>query len=171
MLSLQPRAQAPEPVLIDRVVVVVSDRIITASDITLEAELARRIPSPVRALRDIQLRDPTQALIEQSIIRSYAAQVAIYQPTAEEVQQRLRELRETFPSPDDYDLFLSRHGLSEVRIIDRLRSRLSVERYVHRNIDLSSQSAREDEEAYFRRYRDWISAQLTATTVRFVEPS
>ena len=171
MIGLQARAQqVPYPTAqIDRVVVVVSERIVTASDIRLEAELARRIPSPIRALNDIQLRDPTQALVEQAVIRSLAAQVAIYQPSAEEVQARLRALRETFPTPDDYEAFRRRHGLTEATLTTLLTGRLSVERYVHRNIDLSSQSAREDEAAYFRRYRDWMDVQLLTTSVRFVE--
>lgn len=170
LLLLARAQQVPYPTTqIDRVVVVVSDRIVTASDIRLEAELARRIPSPIRALRDIQLRDPTQALVEQAVIRSLAAQVAIYAPPPEEVQARLAALRETFPSPDDYDGFLRRHGLTEPSLVTLLTNRLSVERYVHRNIDLSSQSAREDEAAYFRRYRDWLDLQLLTTSVRFVE--
>jgi len=162
-------AQAPEPVLIDRVVVIVSDRIITASDIRLEAELARRIPSPIRALRRSQLRDPTEALIEQAIIRSQSAQVSINQPTAAEVQERLLALRATFPSPDEYDRFRRRHGLSEAAVVDRLTTRLSVERYIHRNIDLTSQSAREGVDAYFERYDDWLELQKVTTAIRFVE--
>ena len=155
--------------LIDRVEVVVGERILTTSDVRLEAELARRIPSPVYALRLQETLDPRQALLERAVIRELAAKVSIYQPTSAEVQARLAELRSTFPDADQYDDFLLRHGLSEDTLSNRLTSRLVVERYVYRNIDLASQAAREDQDAYLLRYSTWISAQLAAAIPREVE--
>lgn len=163
-------AQPTPSTLIDRVEVVISDKPLTSSDIAIEAELARRIPSPNKALRDVQQRDPTQALIEQTLIRRLAAQVSIYQPTTEEVRQRLGELRESFATPGAFDRFQELHGLDKESLVDLLIIRLSVEQYVHRNIDLSSQSAREDELAYFVRYRDWMDVLITTSDIRYVEP-
>ena len=63
-----------------------------------------------------------------------------------------------------------RHGLSDDALLNTLRMRIAVELYVHRNIDLSSLSARENEAAYFQRYRDWMDVQLMTSDVRIVEP-
>lgn len=162
-------AQPTPSTLIDRVEVVISDQPLTRSDILLEAELARRIPSPNKALRDVQQRDPTQALIEQTLIRRLAAQVALYQPTTEAVRERLAALRASFPTPGDLDRFQQQHGLDREMLIDLLIVRLSVEQYVHRNIDLSSLSAREDDDAYFTRYRDWMDVLIMTSDIRYVE--
>lgn len=163
-------AQPLEPMLIDRVIAVISDQIITHSDVLLETELAWRLPSPVRALRQMQTSDPRQAYIEQTIVYRLTDQVSIYQPSAETIQQRLTELQATFASPEDYEAFQMRHGLSDDALLNTLRMRIAVELYVHRNIDLSSLSARENEAAYFQRYRDWMDVQLMTSDVRIVEP-
>ena len=162
-------ADGPEPALIDRVEVVIGDRIVTSSDVRLEAELARRLPSPVEALRRQETRDPRAAVIERTIIRGLAAQASIYQPTAAEVVARLLALKRTFPDTDAYEAFLDRHGLTEEALSSRLYGRLVVERYVHRNIDLASQAAREGVADYYRRYEEWIDTQRASADIRYVE--
>lgn len=169
LLSVLAHAAEPPSTLVDRVEVVVGERVLTRSDLHLEAELARRIPSSVYALRLQETLDTERAVIERAIIRDLAAQVSIYQPTPAAVQALRDELRATFPDGDAFDLFLRRHGLTEDSLTTRLAARLIVERYVHRNIDLASQAAREDQDAYLTRYATWIAEQRLRTTVRLVE--
>jgi hypothetical protein len=156
----------PTPVLIDRVVVVVDDRIVTASDIALEADLSMRIPSPVLALA---LRTPTDALIDRALIRGLASEVGVYQPSAADVRQRLTAIRSTFSGPEEWADFLATHGLSEDDLAGRLFSQMVVERYVRRNIELASQANRESRAEYLARYEEWITAHRAVSQIRTVE--
>ena len=158
-------ASEPVPTLIDRVVVVIDDRIVTTSDIELEADLSMRIPSPVLALA---LRPPIDALIDRALIRGLASEVGVYQPSTADVRQRLTAIRSTFSGPEEWTAFLARHGLSEDELAGRLFSQMVVERYVRRNIELASQANRESREEYLARYSEWISAHRSASQIREV---
>lgn len=158
-------ASEPAPTVVDRVEVVVGERFITTSDVRLETALNQRIPSTVLALR-LQAADPRQLLIERAVIRGLAGQTSIYQPTDTDLQGCYRQLRDTFATPEDFDRFLRIHGLDKDSLSGRLYSRLVVERYVHRNIDLASQAAREDEATYYNRYLVWIGGLLSTTAIR-----
>ena len=159
-------AGEPTPALIDRVVVVVDDRIVTASDIALEEDLSLRIPSPVLALA---LRTPTDALIDRALIRGLASAVGVYQPSAIDVRQRLIAIEATFSGPEEWSAFLNRHGLSEDDLAGRLFSQMVVERYVRRNIELVSQANKESREEYLARYNEWITAHRAVSQIRVVD--
>jgi len=160
-------AAEPAPALIDRVVVVVDDRIVTASDIALEEDLSMRIPSPVLALA---LRTPIDALIDRAIIRGLASEVGVYQPSSVDVRQRLSAISTTFSGPEEWALFLDRHGLTEDDLAGRVFSQMVVERYVRRNIELASQSNRESRQEYLTRYSEWIATHRAVSQIRTVEP-
>ena len=161
------QAAEPAPDLIDRVVVVVDDRIVTASDIALEEDLSMRIPSPVLALA---LRTPTDALIDRAIIRGLASEVGVYQPSSVDVRQRLTAISATFSGPEEWALFLAEHGLTEDDLAGRLFSQMVVERYVRRNIELASQANQESRQEYLARYRAWIADHHAVSQIRTVEP-
>ena len=166
LLVLNLHAAEPTPVLIDRVVVVVDNRIVTASDISLEEDLSIRAPSPVLALA---LRTPQDVLIDRALIRGLANEVSVYQPSQVDVRQRLTALRATFTGPEDWRLFLQRHGMSEDDLAGRLFSQMVVERYVRRNIELASQANRESREEYLAKYNEWITAHRAVSQIRMVE--
>ncbi|MEL6347205.1 MAG: hypothetical protein AAFV53_29085 [Myxococcota bacterium] len=160
-------ASEPTSAVVDRVVVVVGERIITDSDIRLEAELNRKTPSPILALR-LRAADTQQLLIERAVIRGLAGQINLYQPTDTELQQRLDDVRQSFGTPEQFQAFLDRHGLTEDALAARLLGQLIVERYVYRNVDLASQTAKEDEARYYDRYLKWIRRALSQTAIRVV---
>lgn len=153
--------------VIDRIVVVVGDRLVTESDIALERELAARDPSPTAVLQ-ARRADPLEFLIDAAIIRGLAGDVAVYQPSWSDVQTRLERLRESWPVPGDYEAFLQAHGLDEDRMAGTLYSRLVVERYVQRNIGLAAEAAGDTPEGYATRYAGWIAGQRDAVLVRAV---
>ena len=159
-------AAPPEPTLIDRVVVVVDDRIVTASDLALEEDLSIRAPSPVLALA---LRPPLDALIDRALIRGLASEVGVYQPSTADVRQRLAAIRATFPGAVEWAAFLDSHGLTEDDLSGRLFSQMVVERYVRRNIELLSEVNRESRQEYLDRYREWIAAHRAVSQIRYVE--
>lgn len=133
----EPAAQGP--VILDRVVAVVNRHVILASDLDDEIRLSVLDPSLVgqgnltrrRALEQLISR----ALIDQQI-RQEDAQAA--EPTAEEVDARLSEIRRELPAcvhqncatDDGWKAFLAAHGLTTERVDAYLRYRLEILRFI-----------------------------------------
>ncbi len=158
---------AQESVVIDRVVMVVGDRLITASDVQLEQALAAREPSPVVPLE--AARPQTLAFLRDvAIIRGMAGETAVYRPTQAEVRGRLDSLRATWPDRASWEAFLQEHGLTPERLEALIFSRMVVERYVQRNVGLAARSAGEDRDAYVTRFNEWMIQQRLRVPVRIL---
>lgn len=160
--------------VVDRLVAVVGDRIITASDVRLERVLAKRDPSPVAPLRLRQQADPEALLIDAAVVRNLAGNIAIYAPSTTEVSQRVAALRATWAAPAGWRSFLSQAGLDEERLAGRLYARMVVEAYVRRNVGLATSAATPagsaapvDADAL---YLDWIEAERALLDIRRVAP-
>jgi hypothetical protein len=112
----------------DHVRYVVASRIVTASDILLEAVLA---PYD-RALLPIPgADDPEQRAVDMAILRERAGDAVIYRPSPSDVRARLDRLRAA--QGPAWEGFLATWGLDERRLEGILFSRMVVERYVLRN--------------------------------------
>ena len=165
-----PSALPSEAQVVDRVVAVVGDRIITASDVRLEQNLTVRGPSPVPMLQRRQRASPEEMLIDAAVVRNLAGDIAIYAPSTIDVQQRLAALRATWPDDASWQGFLDLHGMTAERLAGRLYSRLVVEAYVFRSVGLAAQTAGDSPEAADARYRDWIAAERARVDLRRVAP-
>jgi len=133
--SQEPGAAQPQPVVLDRVVAVVNDQAILATDLEEEIKLAVLDPgeaglgilSPQRALEQLIGR----ALIQQQI-RQEDERAA--DPSQEKVNARLQEIRTELPacvrqhcaSDAGWKAFLEAHGLTEQRVENYLRYRLQI---------------------------------------------
>lgn len=160
-------APRPGPRLLDRVVAVVGDRVITASDVALEQVLMRRDASSIAELYDPS-DTPLTRLIDAALVRGVAGDVAIYQPDAALVRARLSALRATWEDPADYEHFLASFGLDEGELAGVLFSRLVVELYLRRNIGLAAESAGLDAVQAQAMLRDWFDARRRQVPVRLV---
>ena len=149
--------------VVDSVVAVVGERVVTASDVRLERELHVHDPSPVPVL-EARRDDPQRFLVELALLRGVAGDIALYRPGEAEVQARLARLRASFAGPDDWHAFLARHGLDDGRLAAVLRSRMVVERLVRRT--LGEQPA--DDPETLRRYEAWLADLRRTTPVRVV---
>lgn len=158
----------PGPLLLDRVVAVVGDRLILSSDVALERALTDRDPRPSPIGQPG--RSPLLVLIDASIIRGLAGDVTIYQPSAADVRERLATLRATWENPGDYIRFLATYGLDEDRLSGVLFARIVVERYLQRAVVLPSQTAGEDAAGLRSRYDAWIRASRAGVPIRIVHP-
>lgn len=164
----------PAPLLLDRVVGVVGDRLVLASDVALERALAWRDPRPF-PLGERADRQALDVLIDAAVVRGLAGDVAVYQPSTADVRERLAVLRDTWEDPGEYIRFLSAFGLDEERLSGVLYARIVVERYVQRAVVLPSQAAGESEEQLRARYDAWIEeardqVQIRLTRVWSSEP-
>jgi hypothetical protein len=156
--------QTPQPaqpvVLLDRVVAVVNNRAILASDVDEEIQLAVLDPgwtgtsalTPGLALERLISR----ALIQQQI-RQEDAQAA--EPSQSEVDARLQEIRKELPacvrlnctSEDGWKAFLATHGLTPDRVESYLRYRIEILRFIEQRFRQGIRISPEDIETYYRK--------------------
>ncbi len=158
----QNSAQAASPanaVVLDRVVAVVNNQVILASDVDDELRLAVLDPSraglgvltPQRALEQLISR----MLIQQQI-RQEDAQAA--EPTQAEVDARLKEIRKEVPacihfncaSEQGWSAFLAAHGLTPKRVESYLRNRIQILRFIEQRFRQGISITPEEIDKYYR---------------------
>jgi peptidyl-prolyl cis-trans isomerase SurA len=164
-------AQAPKstsPVVLDRVVAVVNNQAILASDIDDEIRLSVLDPAGVgqgvltrkRALDQLISR----ALIQQQI-REEDVQAA--DPPKSDVDARLAEIRKELPicvrqncaSDAGWKAFLAAHGLTAERVEAYLRYRVQILRFIEQRFKQGIRISPEQIESY---YRDTLLPQYAA---------
>lgn len=123
--------------VVDRIVAVIDDKLVLASEVALESALAPRDASPVPFWR-ANSSSPDDRLVAAALIQRAAGDLALYQPDDIAVRARLDALRLGFDDIDAWRAFLQRHGLDEDGLLVMLRRRLVVERYLTRNIVAST---------------------------------
>jgi len=149
----------------DRIEVVVGDRLVTHSDIALERELlARGDGIMADYYAGMSVRD---TLVDATILRTLASDLEMYQPQSEQVRERLEKIKETWFEPAAYADFLLTYGLTENRLEGILYSRLVVERYVERN----APKVEGPPEAVRTAYHEWMAERRTRLPVRLINTS
>ncbi|MGA3262618.1 MAG: SurA N-terminal domain-containing protein [Terracidiphilus sp.] len=155
-------AQTPPsapPVVLDRVVAVVNNQTILASDLDQEIRLSVLDPAGVglapltrqRALEQLIGR----ALIQQQI-RQEDAQAA--EPSPAEVDARLAEIRRNLPacirqncaSEAGWKAFLAAHGLTQERVEAYLRYRVQILRFIEQRFRQGIRISPQEIENYYR---------------------
>jgi|GEM_PF-2701250 len=164
-IVLSGEAQAEQ---IDRVVAIVGDRVITASDVALEETLASRLPCPEVVLCD-ERTPAADRLIHFAVLRSLAGDAQAYTPTNNDVERALGLLRRSWSDVRGYQAFLERWGLSERDIAGLVYSRLVCHRYLRRNLALSLRGEDADPVVYAQRYAIWIASRKNMVQVRTLE--
>ena len=143
---------------LDRVVAAVNNQPILWSDIGNEIRFAVLDPeevngtlTPQRALQELISR----ALIQQQIGQEDATAA---QPSDEEVQARIKELRKELPacvrvnceSEAGWQAFLKTNGLTAEQVENYLRLRLEILRFIEMRFRQGIRIAPEETEAYYR---------------------
>jgi hypothetical protein len=160
--ALPGRAQAPQPTspaVLDRVVAVVNNQTILASDLDQEIQLSVLDPAGVglgvlthkRALEQLISR----ALIQQQI-RQEDEQAA--DPPQAEVNARLAEIRRELPvcirqncaTETGWKVFLAAHGLTEERVEAYFRYRLQILRFIEQRFQPGIRVSPEQIDSYYR---------------------
>jgi hypothetical protein len=149
-----------EAVLVDRIVAVVGDRLVLASEVAIETELAARNVYAIDALAD-RRRDAARWLVDVAIVRALAGDVKVYEPSRQEVADAVERFRAAFEDAATYRELLARYGLTEPRIQSLLTTRLVVERYIQRNVGLGL-----SDEELAPRYAAWIAERRQQVSIR-----
>ena len=154
------QASADTPVVLNRIVAVVNNRAILASDVTDEIRLTVIDPehakgetlTPQHALQQLIAR----ALIQQQI---HQEDLEASEPSAAMVNARILELRKELPacvraacvSDAGWKIFLANNGLNEVQVENYLRLRLEILGFVESRFRQGIRIPQEDIEAYYHK--------------------
>lgn len=149
--------------LVDRILYVVGDRIVTTSDLAFEQDFDRHDQSPIPPMEN-PVYPLEQRLIDYAILRARAGDISVFKPSAGELRERFEAFRASFPSPDDYHAFLSRWGLDEDHFQAFLYSRMVVEHYVYRTVGLAVQQTHGGPDGWTPLYL-LMTEELRATTI------
>ena len=146
--------------VVDRIVAVVGERLVLASDVELEKSLGALERSSVGDMMGASA-DPLQVVIDRAIIRGLAGNAAIYTPSEDEILTRANQLRTSFADAGAWETFRRQHGLEGDRLTSLLYSRLVVDRYILRNVPQGATDGS---------YAAWINPQRARVTIRLVPP-
>jgi hypothetical protein len=113
--------------IVDRILAVAGDRVLTWSAALAEADYqafreGREPPSwgpPASAISD-DARQVVSRLIDQALLEQAMARSPFSAPPDEDFQAPLRELQQRFSSPDAYREALARYRLTEEEVVARL---------------------------------------------------
>jgi hypothetical protein len=154
---------AAEP--LDRILVVVGERIVTVTDLRREVWMAG-LDAAEPGLLGLARPDPLERAVDAAILRGMAGDVRVYQPTPEAVAARLERLRSAVPDPAEWAVQLRSVGLDEDRLAGWVYSRLVVERYLGRAMGAVETA---DAAAVVARARTILDEQRTRVVIRVVE--
>lgn len=126
--------------VVDRVVLVVEDELVLASDIRLEAVLTTLDDAPLPFWRRAH-HDPARRMEEAALIRAMAAGVQLYQPDDADVAARVAAIRARLGPDDAWVAFKSLWGLDDDAVTGLVRRRMIVERFLSRNLPESPDDA------------------------------
>lgn len=129
-------ALATEPAaadVVDRVVVVVDEEIVLASEVRLEAVLTG-LDEPELPFWTLDNGTSDERMEQAALVRALATGVDLYDPTQEEIDRRVAILRSRFGADEAWEAFQQLWGLDDRGLGRIVRRRLLVERYLARNL-------------------------------------
>ncbi len=152
-------AQKAAPVVLDRVVAVVNNQAILASDVNEEIRLS--VLDPAQAgLGSLTPRRALEQLISRSLIQQQIRQEDLQasDPSQAELAARLAEIRKELPacvrqnctSEQGWRAFLTAHDLTEERVDVYLRYRMQILRFIELRFRQGIHIPQEDIESYYR---------------------
>jgi hypothetical protein len=155
---LRAQQQSP-PIELDRVIAVVNNHAILASD--LEEELSMSVLDPSHKRNDhLSRQKALDQLIGRTLIQQQIRQQdeQISDPTQEEVQTRLTEIRKELPacvhencaSDEGWKIFLTAHELTPERVERYLRNRLQILRFIELRFRQGIRIQPQEIETYYR---------------------
>ena len=126
-------AGRPRAETIDRVLAVVSDQLITLSDVTAAIDLGLQstdgAADPVRAV--------LSKLIDRELVLAEVDRYAPPEPSAEAVDREVAQVRERFASAAAFESTLARSGIDERHLRETLRQDLRTRAYLDQRFSAS----------------------------------
>lgn len=157
-------ALAQEPA--ERVVAVVEDELVLASEVDLDRALTGHDTQASRFFTALR-RTPEDNLVDAAVLRAEASDIALYQPDDAEIGARALAIRQHVDRDGDWQDFRAAWGLSDELLAAWVRKRLVVERYLTRNLAVS---ATEEPERFDTEVERHVLTLRARTRIRRVAP-
>lgn len=139
--------------IIDRVLAVVDNSVITQSDVVaamrLGLEKAPGAADPIAAVLD--------SLIERRLTLTEVDRYAPPEPSDADVNLRLEQVRLSFPSADAFRAVLAQTGLDEAQLRRHVRDDLRIDAYLQQRFGSAVQPSEEQTLDYYRAHPDQFS--------------
>ena len=149
----------PPPVVLDRVVAVVNNHAILASDIDDEIRLSVLDPNRGRHGRTHSRSSALEQLISRALIEQQIREedMQAVEPSQDEVDARLDQIRKELPacvrqncaSDAGWKAFLAAHGLTQERVESYLRYRLEILSFIEQRFRQGIHISPQQIESYY----------------------
>ena len=152
-------AFAAQAEIVDRIVAVAGNRVITWSDVLAEARyqafvadfVADRKPPGSDELTRPEVFEPILVrLIDQRLLEQDRDALPFDPPDRSETEQKLDEARRRFSSAEEYQQALARAGLTEEALVERLERETNLMAFVDRRLRLQVRLDSVETERYYR---------------------
>lgn len=177
-VALQADGGAPPGTLVDRVIAVVDNEVITHSELLIEARVALALREGGEAAsRDLApelLTALLDYLVNQVLVASQARRSGVPLVAEHAVNGRVRQLQQRFRSQTAYDAFLRRFGISEAAIRRILRRDLQNQRFIDKQMRsrllvLGSEHGNR-QARYNHALKRWLEEQRDSVEIRLLGP-
>jgi peptidyl-prolyl cis-trans isomerase SurA len=155
--AIRAKAVTPTTAVLDRVVAVVGDQAILASDVDAEMRFAAFEPEPEPAADNTPQR-ALQRVIDRTLIEEQRAlQPGIAAIPQKEIEQSIAELRATIPACAKYDCktdagwsaFVAAQGFTKAEVADRIRERLELLNFINLRFGVAARVPNADVQNYY----------------------
>ncbi|WP_414641262.1 hypothetical protein [Archangium sp.] len=153
-------APAAEGRLVDRVVAVIENQVLTLSELEFESRVALVQRGGVRAadarLDEQTLRNALELAINQRLLVAGADRLQAFQAERSEVEARLKAFRERFESEPALLAFLARHEADLDQLTAVLERGVRAERILDSRIRLRAQVSEADVRRYWEQHKGTV---------------
>lgn len=125
---IESSAQAQK--LIDQILVVVNDEIITRTDLLWNLALDHDAPSPAGSVNSDLLKQMLEVLIDQRLVYQEAAKIPSAEVSQDDIDKKRNELIKKFASETAFRQRVESVGLTSARIDELMRERVLIDRFV-----------------------------------------
>jgi hypothetical protein len=116
--------------LVDQIVTLVNDDIITRTDLLWSLALDPKAPDPSGPISSDVLRQKLEVMIDQRLIAQEAGRVPAAAITQDEINERRTALIKQFKSEAEFRQRVESVGLTPQRIDDLIREMIAIERFI-----------------------------------------
>jgi peptidyl-prolyl cis-trans isomerase SurA len=140
---------ASQAEIIDRVAVVVGNRVITESEILREIRLTAFLNGEPLDFSPASKRKTAERLVEQLLIRNEIASSRYPDPAADAADQMLKEVQGKFPTRAQYEQELQRAGINEEELKAHMQRQLITLRFIEFRFRPGIQIGEDEMSKYF----------------------
>jgi hypothetical protein len=121
---------APAQKVVDQILMLVNDEVITRTDLLWSLALDPETPSPAGPVSSDMLKRKLDVMIDERLIAQEAARIPAAEITQDDISKKRSELISRFPSEAVFRERVMSVGLTPARIDELLRQRVAVDRFI-----------------------------------------